>query len=43
MNWLIEQFTKKKHDVEKNSLDRLAEEQADQGRKKSFFRFWKRG
>lgn len=39
MNWLIEQFTKKKHDVEKNSLDRLAEEQADQGRKKSFSGF----
>ena len=42
MNWLIEQFTKKKHDVENDGLDQHTEELAVQSKKKSFFRFWKR-
>ena len=42
MNWLIEQFTQKKHDVEKSGLDQHDEELAVQSKKKSFFRFWKR-
>lgn len=42
MNWLIEQFTKKKNDIEKDGLDQHSEELAVQGKKKSFFRFWKR-
>ena len=42
MNWLLEQFTKKKRHAENGELDDKIEELAQPRTRRSIFKFWKR-